>query len=275
MTRTPDQSVAEVRQARGAALKQARRGSGLSARKLVERVNARTAGSDITEHAIYAYESGRVQLSREVAERVAEVLKVSLGGLLVGDPDFEAAPAPAPPPAPASAPAQTPPAPAYPAYPPAPARERERPVVASDGPPEHGRWAATRSSLLERSAEAEPAAAVLVRQLSARRFQLPDPIIFAASFELLDADLSALLASPEAAWVKFHEPDRWHEPLLELLAGAEAVREAALKAWGDLRASAAGGRAADACPAAVKEIESALGDFRDAIGRVKRLVAAA
>ncbi len=262
MSRSSDSTTADVRRTRGASLKQARNGSGLSARKLVERVNARTAGSDLTEHAIYAYESGRVLLSREVAERVAEVLRVPLGGLLAGDPDF----------------------PEVDRDEASGARGGSRegcsdrhdgvPAGSGEGPPEAGRWAATRSSLLARCEEAEPAAAVLVRQLSARRFQLPDPVIFAASFELLDADLAALAGSPEAAWLGCREDDAWHEPLRDLLRTANAVREASASAWAALR-SAPAGRAAEACPAAASALEAALGDFRDARGRLRRLHAVA
>ena len=247
-----------MRRARGAALKQVRNAAGLSARKLVERVNARTGGSDITEHAIYAYESGRVQLSREVAERVAEVLRVPLGGLLVGDPDF-AEPALDPPPGTSAGPAPT----------------GSAHAAAPTGPPEAGRWAATRSSLLARCREAEPAADVLLRQLGTRRLRLPDPLIFTASFELLDADLSALIDSPEAAWLACREADAWHEPLRELIAAAERLRDAAMGAWGDLQAAAGpGGRgAAAACPAAARAIDEALGELRDQAGRVRGMIA--
>ena len=228
----------------------------------MERINARTAGSDLTEHAIYAYESGRVQLSREVAERVAEVLRVPLGGLLAGDPDFST-----------RGPDET-----TPLRGDAGNGRPEDSVGASgvgvDGPPEAGRWAATRASLLARCEEAEPAAAVLTRQLAARRFQLPDPAIFAASFELLDADLAALAGSPEAGWLNCHEDDAWHEPLRELLRAADALREASASAWATLGAAPAG-RAAEACPAAAKRVEAALAEFQDARGRVRRLTASA
>lgn len=87
-----------IRDARGAALKAARNQAGLSARKLAERTNVRSRGSDITEHAIYAYENGRVLLSSEVAVRIAEALNLHPGELLIGDPDY-ATPADATPPA--------------------------------------------------------------------------------------------------------------------------------------------------------------------------------
>ena len=265
-----DQNVLDLRRLRGQALRAARSASGLSARKLVERVNARTGGSDITEHAIYAYESGRVQLSREVAERVADVLKVPLGGLLAGDPDFAPEPDEA---ASTAGPAgRVLQAPADPAN---AAAGASAAAVSPDGPPEPGRWAATRSSLLSRCGDADPAASVLVRQLSARRFQLPDPLIFAASFELLETDLAGLVNSPEASWLACRDGDRWHEPLHELLAAARELQAVGRRAWDDLRASAATGRAADACPAAVEALDAALGGFRDAAGRVRRLAAGA
>ncbi|MEM1445509.1 MAG: helix-turn-helix transcriptional regulator, partial [Planctomycetota bacterium] len=78
----------DLKHQRGEVLRQARREAGLSARKLADRINTRTPGSDLTDNAIYAYESGRVLLSREVGERIAAVLSVRLGDLLVGDPDF-------------------------------------------------------------------------------------------------------------------------------------------------------------------------------------------
>lgn len=90
-----------IRDARGAALKAARNQAGLSARKLAERTNMRSRGSDITEHAIYAYENGRVLLSSEVAVRIADALSLHPGELLIGDPDYANAPEAGPETAPA------------------------------------------------------------------------------------------------------------------------------------------------------------------------------
>lgn len=80
--------MTDLKQIRGDALRQARRQAGLSARKLADRINDRTPGSDLTDNAIYAYENGRVLLGREIAERIVVVLKVPMGRLLAGDPDF-------------------------------------------------------------------------------------------------------------------------------------------------------------------------------------------
>lgn len=278
-----DSIQTDPRQARGAALKQARRGSGLSARELVERVNARTPGNSITEHAIYSYESARVQLPREVAERVAEVLRVPLGGLLAGDPDFPATNTPARPNSTAAPSADmlrqpAPPArhPATPA-PPAPAEhldsaaQRSPVSFGADAPPEPGRWLAVRASLLSRAQEAHTAAEVLIRQLQVRRFQLPDPVIFTASFELLDTDLEGLVRSPEAAWLECREADRWHEPLKQTVATAAALRDAAMRAWTDLTAAAATGSAAAACGPAATALQTALGAFALEAGLVRKL----
>ncbi|MEL7088281.1 MAG: helix-turn-helix domain-containing protein [Planctomycetota bacterium] len=85
---------AAVRRGRGQALKRARKAAGLTAQDLAQRVNDLTVGSDITHHAIYSYERGKVLLSREVGHRVAEALSIHPGQLLLGDPDYRPAPAP-------------------------------------------------------------------------------------------------------------------------------------------------------------------------------------
>ncbi len=77
-----------VRAARGAALKKARKAAGLSAERLAQFVNDRTAGSDLTRHAIYSYEQAKVLLSREVGHRIATALQLHPGKLLLGDPEY-------------------------------------------------------------------------------------------------------------------------------------------------------------------------------------------
>jgi len=77
-----------VRHARGSALRSARKAAGLSAEVLALHVNDRTHGSDITRHAIYSYEQGKVLLSREVGHRIAQALNLHPGQLLLGDPDY-------------------------------------------------------------------------------------------------------------------------------------------------------------------------------------------
>ena len=101
------QPAVQTREQRGLALKKARTGAGLTAMDLAQRVNDRTAGSDITHHAIYSYERGKVLLSREVGLRIAQTLNLHPGELLVGDPDFATAPPSRPP----SSPPSSPPAP--------------------------------------------------------------------------------------------------------------------------------------------------------------------
>ena len=86
----------QIREQRGLALKKARTVAGLTAMDLAQRVNDRTAGSDITHHAIYSYERGKVLLSREVGTRIAQTLNLHPGELLLGDPDFAPPPSPAP-----------------------------------------------------------------------------------------------------------------------------------------------------------------------------------
>ncbi|MEM1107949.1 MAG: helix-turn-helix transcriptional regulator [Planctomycetota bacterium] len=78
----------KIRSARGSALKSARKQAGLSAERLAQFVNERTAGSAITKHAIYSYEQGKVLLSREVGHRIATALQLHPGQLLLGDPEY-------------------------------------------------------------------------------------------------------------------------------------------------------------------------------------------
>lgn len=89
MTMTVEISSSEqMRAIRGSALKKARKASGLSAERLAQFVNDRTAGSDLTRHAIYSYEQGKVLLSREVGHRIATALQLHPGKLLLGDPEY-------------------------------------------------------------------------------------------------------------------------------------------------------------------------------------------
>lgn len=83
-TAQPDQ----LRASRGEALRKARKSAALSAERLAEFVNERTAGSAITKHAIYSYEQGKVLLSREVGHRIATALQLHPGQLLLGDPEY-------------------------------------------------------------------------------------------------------------------------------------------------------------------------------------------
>lgn len=85
-------SSEQMRAARGSALKQARKASGLSAERLAQFVNDRTVGSDLTRHALYSYEQGKVLLSREVGHRIATALQLHPGQLLLGDPEYAPTP---------------------------------------------------------------------------------------------------------------------------------------------------------------------------------------
>ena len=76
-----------IRNARGDALRSAREQAHLSARALAGRVNSRTEGPTITDHAIYSYERGKVLLPADLARRLARVLRVPEAELLAGDPD--------------------------------------------------------------------------------------------------------------------------------------------------------------------------------------------
>ncbi|MEM1027168.1 MAG: helix-turn-helix transcriptional regulator [Planctomycetota bacterium] len=85
-------SSEHIRAVRGSALKQARKAAGLSAERLAQFVNDRTVGSDLTRHAIYSYEQGKVLLSREVGHRIATALQLHPGQLLLGDPEYAPTP---------------------------------------------------------------------------------------------------------------------------------------------------------------------------------------
>ncbi|MEE9403713.1 MAG: hypothetical protein V3V20_02365 [Algisphaera sp.] len=95
LTPPPTTETPDLRTLRGAALRAARNAAALSARDLADRINLRTSGSDITQHAIYAYESGKVLLSREMGVRVAQALSLHPGELLAGEPDFKQPTSPA------------------------------------------------------------------------------------------------------------------------------------------------------------------------------------
>jgi len=82
----------ELKNLRGTALRAAREQAHLSARELADRVNSRSPGAPVTDHAIYSYERGKVCLGAAVARRLAEVLRVPASELLIGDPDYAQGP---------------------------------------------------------------------------------------------------------------------------------------------------------------------------------------
>lgn len=282
-----------MRRRRGAVLKAARQAAGLSARKLVDRINARTPGSDLTDHAIYAYEAGRVLLSREVAERVAVVLKMPVGELLVGDPDFRTSPPPpevstpdtahpevshpeaAPPAAAAPDTAHrrlTPPYTADPDHTDAHANADAAVLLRDLDPSQLHHLLAVRESVLDRGSRIVPAVETLIRQLVLPRFTLPSPQVFAASFELCAADLRGLLDAPEAAWIKRQNDDAPHAPLRELLEHAQAMSDALATGFADLQQQT---RTQNDCAAAAADLHpplsAALDELVTTLGRVRRL----
>ncbi len=186
-------SAENLKSRRGQVLRSARKHAGLSARRLAERINDRTAGSDLTENAIYAYESGRVLLSREAAERIAEVLRLPVGHLLVGDPDYAVLPSASP------------------------GSSTEDVAVlpglshAGLSPAEVAAWRAACTALAPLGQRLVDATGVLCRQLEVPRFSLPSPAGFSASFELVAADARFLSEHPEALRVRDLQADAWYE----------------------------------------------------------------
>ncbi len=161
----------DIRAARGAALRSARAAAGLSARELVERVNTRTPGSDLTDHALYAYERGRVLLSAEVAGRVAKVLKTPVGELLAGDPDYAERPGSV-------------------ALPDTPAVVQDLPVS-----PATLAWLLpTRQDLLPKLRQLHATLGVLARQLRNARPGMTRPAYLLGTFDLALDESQSLLA---------------------------------------------------------------------------------
>lgn len=186
-----------ARQARGAALRSARALAGLSAQALVDRVNGRTRGSDLTLHAIYSYEKGRVLLGRDAAERIAEVLKVPVGELLVGDPDF--------------------------------AGSATQPDAAGEASPGGGagadRLRMARQVLLDHAELLQESAQVLRRQLERARAGSTKAGDFVASFNLVMDDARQVIDSPTAGWVLRADRAEGYDTLHELITAARELHE--------------------------------------------------
>lgn len=189
-----DTSTSErVRDARGLALKKARKAAGLSAERLAQYVNDRTRGSDVTRHAIYSYEQGKVLLSREVGHRIADALHLHPGQLLLGDPDYPTPPAPAPgnlPPDPGAPPPAVRGSDENTVNPPAALRDTDGPGAVS---------ARLRTELAINAARALPAAEVLARLLAQQQLGLVSIKPFIGVFHLLLGDTRPL---PDSAAVK-------------------------------------------------------------------------
>ena len=265
MTRAPSESnpreaapaadhAQRVRDLRGGALKAARVAAGLSAQKLADRVNDRTRGSDLTRDAIYSYERGKVLLNRDAAERIAEVLRMPLGDLLAGDPDFSA-----PPHDPASG---------------GSAVEAERHGGGLDlAPAERERLLHARQALLGLAAPLLQSAEVLTRQLGRARPGSTRAVEFVASFNLVQDDARQLLDAPARQTVVHAGRTAGFDTLHELIDAAAALRDAVEAGSLDLFEADADQPAAvvRACRTLAAKLSALLDPLRDAAGRSTRL----
>ena len=249
-----DDDAQRVRDARGGALKAARVAAGLSAQKLADRVNDRTRGSDLTRDAIYSYERGKVLLNRDAAERLAEVLRMPLGELLAGDPDFSAAP-----------------------------RDHASGGIADEAgvgldlaPAERDRLLHARTALLGLAEPLLQSAEVLMRQLERAR---PGSTLaggFVASFNLVQDDARQLLDAPAGRSVVHAQRAAGFDTLQELLDAAGKLRDAVEAGEMELF------EADPTQPAAVvrasrnlaSKLSGLLDPLRDAVGRSTRLASA-
>ncbi|MEM9883613.1 MAG: helix-turn-helix transcriptional regulator [Planctomycetota bacterium] len=178
-TITPEQQ--DVRNRRGSALRRARKAAGLTAPQLAQRVSEQTPGNAVSHHALYSYEQGKVLLSREVGQRLATVLHIHPGHLLLGDPDYDE------PPAPGNL-ASTPPDPA----------ETVSQLLEQPSKLPRGLMA-----LIDNAARAAQAGAVLVRLLRTARLDQVDHRGYVQVFHLLMGDLEA--ARDSRAWAAVAE----------------------------------------------------------------------
>ena len=219
-TSSPSNST---RDHRGQALKRARTAAGLSAMDLAERVNQRTAGSDLTHHAIYSYERGKVLLSREVGTRIAQTLNLHPGELLWGDPDFDRPAAEAPRPA---APAAdhddwdrpAPAAAASPAYP--------TPVHAAPTPAAPaGLSRELRMQLTKEARTVLPAGNCLYRLLDTAQIARSSVLGYLDLFHLVLRDLQAVLDSPAGRQIKSDEYGEGNDAPRRLVQSCIRLRE--------------------------------------------------
>ncbi|MEM8738127.1 MAG: helix-turn-helix domain-containing protein [Planctomycetota bacterium] len=211
-----DQSATTAQQnarlTRGAALKRARAAAGLTATELAQRVNDRTAGSGITHHAIYSYERGKVLLSREFGHRLAQVLNLHPGELLIGDPDYASTPTPPPEQSADAVHAEAPP-------PTEPDPRASSP--ASDG----DRW--RRVQLVRAGEQARPVATVTVRLLRTLKLGRLDAEGFIDLFHLLLEDLAAMTAGRAAEAVDELGRVEGNDALVQLLTSARRLEKQA------------------------------------------------
>ena len=249
-----DDDAQRVRDTRGGALKAARVAAGLSAQKLADRVNDRTRGSDLTRDAIYSYERGKVLLNRDAAERLAEVLRMPLGELLAGDPDF-AAPVSQPPPVDDT-------------------RASGAAYAGLDLPPaERDRLLNARAALLGHAGPLLQSAEVLARQLDRARPGSTTAGGFIASFSLVQDDARQLLDAPAGRTVLAAQRAAGFDTLQELLDVAGRLRDAVEA--GEMELFDADPAQPAAVVRASRNLATKLGGLldplRDAIGRSTRL----
>ncbi|MEO1236250.1 MAG: helix-turn-helix transcriptional regulator [Planctomycetota bacterium] len=197
MTRESTISSHQTRSVRGAALRHHRQAAGLSAKDLAQRVNDRTAGSDLTHHAVYSYESGKVLLSREVGHRIAKALNLHPSQLLLGDPDFETV-------APASA------------------DDTPGPQHELSPAPGAGRTSAA-AELAQAVTRVLPVGEVLLRLTGTLKIGRLDAGGYLDVFHLLLEDLRTLNESPAARAVEALGPTDGNEPRFQLVATAKAL----------------------------------------------------
>ncbi len=255
-----ENSTESLKLRRGEVLRNARNQAGLSARKLADRINRQTAGADLTENAIYAYESGRVLLSRESAERIAHVLRLPLGSLMIGDPDFD-------PPLghdPADAGGDTE------GRSDAHVRDYDRPA-GTDAPAADRRFRNDCADLVEPAQRVRDTADVLRRLLSEQRYVLKSPTTVVKVFELLAADVGRFEDLPAAAHVRLQPATRPYDRPLELADVVRAIRRTADRGYAYLEKQArAEGNCAPACRKLARKLGDQLRTLDDALGDVRR-----
>ncbi len=222
----------DLKRQRGGVLRQVRREAGLSARKLADRINARTPGSDLTDNAIYAYESGRVLLSREVAERISAVLKVSLGELLIGDPDF------------------------VDNQPESAGRGDRGPTPDDPGRPAQRRVDPRCERLHPLVVDVLRTARTLVRMLGLRHFELASPAGFLHGFELLTHDGQRLLQHDDLPAARRADSSKAHDAIAEASRAVKDLLQHADAGYGKLRQAGQSG----SCVAAARELAGTLAD---------------
>lgn len=247
-----ENSTELLKSRRGEVLRNARNQAGLSARKLADRINQQTAGSDLTENAIYAYESGRVLLSRESAERIAQVLRLPLGELLVGDPDF----------APVAAAPNTDES----EY----AWDYDRPATSQPVITDR-RFHRACADLLDPGRQVRATADVLRRLLAGQRYVLKSPAGLAKVFELLAGDVQSLLSHPAAVHVQLQNPTQPYDQPQAFLQAVEALASTADRGYAKLETQARDrGNCAPGCRKIADRLDAQIAMLDDELGSLRR-----